>query len=48
MVKNLPASAVDTGSIPAQGRSYMPGQLSPFAEASMPRACALQQEKSPQ
>ena len=33
VVKNLPASAVDTGLIPVQGRSYMPGQLSPFAEA---------------
>ena len=56
VVKNPPASAGDTGSSPALGRSHMPRSnsahepqlLSPratTAEACAPRAHALQQEK---
>ena len=58
VVKNLPASAGDTGSNPGPGRSPMPQSnkarvpqlLSLSAtttEACVPRACALQQEKPP-
>ena len=54
VVKNLPANAGDTGSIPGPGRSHMlwsnythePQLLSPRAtttEACVPRARALQQ-----
>ena len=53
VVKNLPANAGDTGSIPSLGRSHMlrsnktrvPQLLSPRAtttEAHAPRACAPQ------
>ena len=48
MVKNLPANAGDTGSVPGPGRFQRPEQLSPRAtptEAQAPRACAVQQEK---
>ena len=59
VVKNLPANAEDTGSIPGPGRSHMPWSnwarapqlLSPRAattEAHAPRARAPQQEKPPQ
>ena len=48
MVKNLPANAQDTGSVPCPGRSHMLWrQLSlcvRTTEACMPRAHALQQE----
>ena len=52
VVKNLPANAGVTGSIPGPGRSHSracePQLLSPRAtttEAHVPRACAPQQEK---
>ena len=52
VVKNLPANAGDTGSIPALGRLHMPpGQLSPYTtaiEPAHPRTYAPQQEKPPQ
>ena len=59
VVKNLPANAGDTGSIPGLGRSHMPQSneacvpqlLSPYStttEAHPPRSCAPQQEKPPQ
>ena len=52
MVKNLPASAGDMGSIPDLGRfPHAVEQLSPCAtttEAHVPTARALQQEKPPQ
>ena len=59
VVKNLPASAGDTGSSPGPGRSHMPRsnwarepQLlslrATTTEARTPRARALQQEKTPQ
>ena len=47
MVKNPPANAGDMGSIPDPGRSYMqPKHHNHWAH--MPRACAPQQEKTPQ
>ena len=48
MVKILPASAADVGSIPAPGRSHIAvEQLSQFAKTTelQPRAHDLQQEK---
>ena len=50
VVKNLPANAGDTGSIPGLGRSLdgAKEQLSPCTtaiETATPKACALQQEK---
>ena len=56
VVKNLPANAGDTGSIPSLGRSHMPlatkrrapQPLITITEAHGPRAHALQQEKPPQ
>ena len=59
VVKNPPANAGDTGSSPGPGRSHMPQSswacvpqlLSPCAataEAHVPRARALNQEKLPQ
>ena len=45
MVKNPPASAGDTGSIPGPRRSLM---LQLFATATEPRALKPQQEKPPQ
>ena len=59
MVKNLPTSARDTGSIPGPGRSHMPrsneatvvpllGRPRAAApEAQVLRACALQEETPP-
>jgi len=58
VVKNPPASAGDTGSIPGSGRSHMPAEqlslcaLEPTSlqllKPTHPRAGALQQEMSPQ
>ena len=53
VVKNLPASAGDTGLTPGPGSKipHAAGQLSPRATTTEPahsRARALQQEKSPQ
>ena len=56
MDKKLPVNAGDMGSIPGLGRSHMPQSnearvpqlLSPSTattETSVPRACALQQQK---
>ena len=37
VVKNLPANAGDTGSIPTLGRFHMPpGQLGPYTTATEP------------
>jgi len=52
VVKNLPANAGDTGSIPGLGRSLEDAkeQLRPCTtttETASPRACALPQEKPP-
>ena len=52
MVRDPPASAGDTGSIPGPGRFHLPrSSLSPgptASEACAPRACAPHQEKPPQ
>ena len=53
VVKNSPASAEDTGSIPGPGTKLLhaTGQVRLYAtttEPMCPRARALQQEKSPQ
>ena len=51
MIKNPPADAEDTGSIPGLGRSHITGATKPVGHnywAHVPRACAPQQEKSPQ
>ena len=51
MIKNPPANAEDTDSTPGLGRSHMTGGTKPEGHncwAHGPRACALQQEKSPQ
>ena len=50
MVKNIPANAGDTGSIPGLGRCHMPWratkpQCASVTEPAFPRACSLQQEK---
>ena len=54
LVKNLPANAGDTGSIPGPGRSHMPRSnkasvpqilnlCAAATEACMPRACATRE-----
>ena len=46
MVKNLPANAGDTGSIPGPGRFHMPRRNETCVPQLLsPRAHALQQEK---
>ena len=48
VVKNPPANAGDTGSIPGLGRSYMPRATKPMHDNyRVPGARALQQEKPP-
>ena len=50
VVKNLPANAGDTGSIPGPGRSHISWSKPVHHNygAHGPRACALQEEKLPQ
>ena len=50
MVKNLPANAGDTGSIPSGNIPHAKGQLSLCAmvtEAQVPRTCGLKQNEKP-
>ena len=50
-IKNMPANAGDTDSIPGPRRSHMPGATGPVyttAEPMCPEACALQQKNPPQ
>ena len=50
VVKNLPANAGDTGSIPSGNIPHAKGQLSLCAmvtEAQVPRTCGLKQNEKP-
>ena len=50
VVKNPPANAGDTGSIPSGKIPHAKGQLSPCAtvtEAQVPRTCGLKQNEKP-